>query len=300
MIVEIKNNYLYYDDINNISTIIRNYYSYIVEVLKELLTCPDISNINIILGHNNFKFDNSNKTYKIFYNIEHTLIKQESPRDGAIIGKISYSDNKCYRVRLQHGNIFNSKNIILDYSLPNIHNVQRSMIYKNLNKKFCYLAPCLIDKFSSNLNKREICVLTTFINPNIPRRVKLKNELIKNNLPYKNVNNAFTIDAMIKLYNNTKILINIHQTEYHDTFEELRVLPALLSGTIIICENSPLNELIPYNNLLIWSSYDNMSNKAKEVYDNYDFYYNKIFTSDNINLLNKLHNENLNSLKSHI
>ena len=300
MIVKIKNNYLYHDELNNIATIIRNYYSYIVEVLKELLTCRDISNINIILGHNNFKFDNSNKTYHIFYNIEHTLIKQEAPRDWAPIGKIIYSDNKCYRVRLQNSNIFNSKNIILDYSVPNIHNVKTSMICKHLNEKFCYLAPCLINKFSSNLNKREICVLTTFINPNMPRRVKLKNELAQNKIAYKNENNVFTIENMIKLYNNTKILINIHQTEYHDTFEELRVLPALLCGTIVICENSPLNELIPYNNLLIWCSYDDMANKVKDVYENYDLYYDKIFTSDNINLLNNLHTENINLLKSHI
>lgn len=300
MIIKIGNNNLYHDELNKIDKIIRNYYVYIIDVLKELLICSDISNVNIILGHNNFKFDNSNKTYNIFYNIEHTLIKQESPTGWACSGKIIYNDNKRYRVRLDKASCFNNKNIILDYSLPNIHNVQTSMIYKHLNKKFCYLAPCLINKFLVNDNKREICLLTTFMNTNIPRRIKLKNELAKNKLSYKNVNTVFTVENMIKLYNNTKILINIHQTDYHDTFEELRVLPALLCGTIVICENSPLNELIPYNNLLIWCSYDDMVNKVKDVCENYDVYYNKIFTSDNIKILNNLHTENINLLKRHI
>ena len=43
-----------------------------------------------------------------------------------------------------------------------------------------------------------------------------------------------------------------------------------------------------------------MVNKVKDVCENYDVYYNKIFTSDNIKILNNLHTENINLLKRHI
>lgn len=49
-------------------------------------------------------------------------------------------------------------------------------------------------------------------------------------------------------------------------------------GTLVVSEKSPLNNLIPYNDLIIWSVIDNIIDKSKEVIQNYDYYFNKIFT----------------------
>ena len=81
------------------------------------------------------------------------------------------------------------------------------------------------------------------------------------------------------MYSSTKIILNIHQTDHHHTFEELRVLPALLSGVIVICEESPLKEHIPYKDYVVWCNYDEIINVTKDVLSNYEKYYELLFSS---------------------
>ena len=102
------------------------------------------------------------------------------------------------------------------------------------------------------------------------------------NLLVKTETNCFDKKCLLELYQKNKILINVHQTDHHHTFEELRVLPALLNGVIIISEDVPLKDKIPYNEFIIWSDYDKIVDKVKEVYENYEFYYNKIFVNSNL------------------
>ena len=60
---------------------------------------------------------------------------------------------------------------------------------------------------------------------------------------------------------------------------------------IVISEISPFIDYIPYN-LVIWVDYNLLVSKVYEVLQNYDYYYNNIFTKENINLLNQLHLKN--------
>ena len=71
---------------------------------------------------------------------------------------------------------------------------------------------------------------------------------------------------------NFKILLNIHQIDDHKSFEELRVLPALSTGILIISEDVPYKESIPYNNHIIWSSYDDLEKTLDKVLNNYNYY----------------------------
>jgi hypothetical protein len=135
----------------------------------------------------------------------------------------------------------------------------------------------------------------TFINIHEERRYKLLENIKNLNIPHLNVNNCFEKLQLQNLYKNTKILINIHQTHHHHTFEELRVLPAIECGVIVICENSPLSHLIPYHNYIIWSSYDDILNKVNEVINNYDYYHNLIFTQKS-NILSELNHTNYETL----
>ena len=161
------------------------------------------------------------------------------------------------------------------------------------------MSPTIYETYYTKEN-RNILSLTTFINTNQPRRNKLLNNLNHHHLNHVNINNCFNKNKLQHIYKNTKILINIHQTDDHHTFEELRALPALECGVIVISEFSPLNELIPYNNLIIWTSYDNIIDKVKEVMNNYDYYYDKIFSTENINILNNLSNKNYDVLQNSI
>jgi hypothetical protein len=139
-----------------------------------------------------------------------------------------------------------------------------------------YIASSIYDIYHIK-EYRYIETLTTFINTNEPRRKTLLETIDKIGIPHININNCFNKDKLQVLYKDTKVLINIHQTPHHDTFEELRILPALQCGVLVVCENSPLNELIPYNDYIIWSDYDSIVSKVKDVLENYDHYYKKIF-----------------------
>jgi hypothetical protein len=81
-----------------------------------------------------------------------------------------------------------------------------------------------------------------------------------------------------------KILVNIHQTDHYQTLEELRVLPALMTGILVISEDSPYKEHIPFSKHIIWSTYDNIVDTINNVLDNYDFFRKKYLTDLNLTL----------------
>ena len=150
------------------------------------------------------------------------------------------------------------------------------------------------------LKYRKNDILTTFINVNEPRRLNLLNKIRENKMSHNNINNCFEKENLKELYKNTKIIINIHQTEHHHTMEELRVLPALLCGVIVICEKSPLTHMIPYNDYILWSSYDDILNVTTTVLNNYDYYYDLIFNIPKKININNLDNFNYDTLEKKI
>lgn len=220
---------------------------------------------------------------------------------GCPFGTVKTKDNDFYHLRIDKYDELNRSNIVIDYSMPNIANIASSNLYEKFAKKCVYIAPVIYSPFHFDKQNREDEILTTFINTNEPRRRKLLDNIAKSGLPHKNVNNCFDPQELKNLYCNTKIIINIHQTDHHHSFEELRVLPALTCGVLVVCEESPLSHLIPYNDYIIWSSYDKIIEKASEVANNYNYYYDKIFGQrDNNEFFTELHNKNIESLQDKI
>jgi hypothetical protein len=300
MLTNINNSFLYYSD-NNIG-----YYEYIIDLLKKCLS----NNKNIELNINftddiNHNFNNNNKTILIDINYEHTLVKPGGRgSNNSPIGKIKIdnnsndNENNFYLVRIDRYEYLIQFDIIIDYSNTNLYNVKESNLFNDFSNKYIYISSAIYDLYFNKENRNINC-LTTFINTNEPRRLKLLEDIKEKKISHINVNNYFEKENLQHLYKNVKILINVHQTDHHDTIEELRILPALQCGVIVISENSPLTELIPYNEFIIWSSYDNILDKVKEVSDNYDYYHDLIFKNDKIeNKLNELHEMNYNNLNN--
>lgn len=109
------------------------------------------------------------------------------------------------------------------------------------SKKHFYIASTIHDSVYHVKSQRAFNCLTTFINPDEPRRNALIQKIKNTSLKHSNINNCFEKEKLKKLYQHTKVMINIHQTDHH-TFEELRVLPALQCGVIVICEKSDQKE----------------------------------------------------------
>ena len=300
MLLTVQKSYIYTDiDIYYVNS----YIHYIIELLKFIIIENKL-HINIIIGNGFYNFQNydinNNKLIRININWEHTMVKKNGRgiMPNCLEGKVLTNNGEPYLVRIEKYEELNNADIIIDYSIPNMYNIYAVNSYNNFYKKILYISPVLFDYDSQNYEykERNINVLTTFINTNEPRRRALLDNIKMANVDHKNINNCFSNEDLKNLYLNTKILINIHQTEHHHTFEELRVLPALLSGIIVISESSPLNNLIPYNDFIIWSSYDNIIETVKNVINNYDDYHNKIFKSKH--LLSILHKNNIRKMKS--
>ena len=295
MIYCVNNSSLYYEPNYGI---INDYCQYIINLLKQLIMCHP--NINITFCNNDYNFNNSNKTIKIGINVEHTIVKQYG-RDsvGHPTGNIMDENGSNYLVRIVNYQNLIDSNIIIDYSIPNITNVYTSRLFDSFANKHIYISACIYyNELHFIKENRNIQVLTTFINTHEPRRHQLIINIKNKNIPHINVNNCFEKTPLQNLYKQTKVLINIHQTTHHDTFEELRVLSAIQCGVLVVCEKSPLSELIPYNSYIIWASYDDILDKVNDVLSNYDYYFNKIFNNNNSEIIACLNDTNYKTLNN--
>ena len=274
----------------------KEYYLYIINLIKKILLNNNLY-LNIILGNYNYNynFENNYKNIIININYEHTLVKSggrscnNDPQGSVKV--IDSKNEENYLVRIVDFDILNNSDVVIDYSIPNIINIHECNLFNNLYDKCVYIAPLLYELYIIKDNRNINC-LTTFINIEEPRRKKLLIDINSNNIEHININNCFDTESLGNLYKKTKIMINIHQTDYHHTFEELRVLPALLNGIIIICEDSPLKESIIYNKFVIWSNYDNIIQTIKDVENNYDFYWNNIFNNNELNTIIEIMEKN--------
>jgi hypothetical protein len=271
--------------------VLREYYLYIAKLIEN--NCKN-NNHNIILGNYNYDFENGT-TLKIDIQCEHTLVKKGGRgTKSAIEGKVPYNNDK-YLVRIDKLDYLESLDFIIEYSLPNIENIKLSGVYDNYLKKIIYISPLIYEINNLTIENRTK-IITLILNQNEVRR----HQLIKTLLPitnYENINDCFSKECLEKVYKETKILVNIRQTEHHDTFEELRVLPALLNGVIIISEDVPLREKIPYNEFIIWCKYDEIFNIIKEIENNYEYYWNSIFNDQFYNVINEMKLNNCNNIK---
>jgi tetrahydromethanopterin S-methyltransferase subunit A len=307
MIYQSNGSYLYYKDDYGI---VDSYCQYMVELLKKMINDNNI-NAHIYFCCEKDDIIARNNNIVINVNFEHTLVKPggRSTSPLCLMGKVMINNQQNYLVRIDEYDKLMNSDIIIDYSNTNIYNVKTCEFFHEFSKKHIYIAPLVFTSFYDNIYNRDISLLTTFINTNEPRRRllidKIKDYDISN--VHKNINDCFKKDQLYELYKRTKILINIHQTDHHDTLEEVRILPALQCGVIVISEKSPLTHLVPYSEYILWEEYDNIIVTAINVMNNYEFYYDLIFNQHSaclakpdMDVLECLHNKNYDTLYNKI
>jgi hypothetical protein len=256
---------------------IREYYLYVVDLFRQSCRAAGPA-INLIFGNYEVRFKNGHKRFKLDIQFEHTLVKPGG-RDsaGAVAGTIPIMDGPGnYLVRIQNYNYLNTLDLVIDYSLPNLINVKTCGAFDDYSAKTIHVSP-LIHEVDFGSAERSGNIVALFGDVHQPRRKSFLEKAMESGLPLKNVKGVFRQDELRRLYKNTKILVNVHQTGEHHTLEELRILPALLSGVIVVSEDVPLKEHIPYARFIVWSNYENMIDTVRRVHDNYDRHYRRIF-----------------------
>ena len=91
-----------------------------------------------------------------------------------------------------------------------------------------------------------------------------------------NVNDLGTDASVLRRMAEVKILLNLHQTPLHRTIEEFRILPALLSGVVVVSEDGPLRRSIPYHQYIVWANYHALPDTVRNVSQTYNWWYTHI------------------------
>lgn len=279
----------------NYDKLLREYYLYISKLLIHALHGLK-ENYIIVFGIHQLKLPSKNiPLIYIDLQIEHTLVKSGGRgSENSPIGKVCFQDNSDgnYLVRIANYNNLINQDIVIDYSRINLINIRRGGHYKEYQNKNFLIAPTLYElkSYSSNEN-RQLKTITLFTNPEEPRRKQFIHTLNNRNIKFENLNNIF--NNLASVYLNTKILINIRQTDFHDTLEELRILPALRCGVIVISEIAPLKEYSMYSEFILWEKLENLPDLILDVQENYEAYHKKIFTNPKFyTRMNRLSKEN--------
>ena len=169
--------------------------------------------------------------------------------------------------------MLNKADLIIDYSRINLYNIRASRQFQHYLKKAICVSPALYDLNISTQDRQGI--ITLFGNPKEPRRKAFLESLGSHQIETRNIQGIyFDIDS---IYRKAKIVINIRQTEDHDTLEELRVLPALRCGAIVICETAPFIEKTWYSQFLICGTLTEIPQIIMDVEKNYNDQHARIF-----------------------
>lgn len=265
--------------------VLKPYYDYIIDLFEKHIS-NDLS-VNFVFSLPRYYPENNKKTIHVGIQYEHTLVKSNG-RDsfGFGSGKIPMgSTNQNYLVRIQGYEDLSKYDLVVEYSHLNYLNIQSSGNYEDYLKKTFVVSPLIFENLTTTGRSfpRKNGIITTFINTEEPRRRQLLDKAAEKNLDVCNFSGFWTKDNIRDLYGNTKILLNIRQTNHHDTLEELRILPALMNGCLVVCENCPLKNEVLYKDFIIWADYGDILEKAKQTMENYDDIWYETFIKNNFN-----------------
>ena len=159
---------------------------------------------------------------------------------------------------------------IIDYSEENIPFCK--LIYNNV-----YLFPPYFDNIDVNINEKSIDILS--ITNNEYRKNIINNINFNENYKLVFIDNCYGKERD-DLFMKTKIYINIHCSNNHNTMELIRMVNLIMNKVIIITNNSIYSDLLYIKDYIIICNDDkDIDVLIDEVLNNYMYYYNKIFNN---------------------
>jgi GT2 family glycosyltransferase len=218
------------------------------------------------------------KALRIGIQWEHTLVRPGG-RDAADAtpGATPLQEGRgTYLARLARRDALERCDLIIDYSHANRLHLQHSGGFDDYVARSIVVspqpwAPCFVSA------RRNLPFVTLMHDTRQPRRAGFLAEARRTRLPLRNVRGIYASDLLRELHLRTRILINLHQTDHHHSFEELRVLPALLCGVIVVSEEVPLREAIPYADFIVWSRREDLLDTARAIDADYANQHARLF-----------------------
>lgn len=262
---------------------VRDYYEFVCEKLSSIPSEISYS----VIGLDQFDVDPSHALFestkskkKVFINYEHNLVHPAVPYY-PLFGSIPIKGEEPskYLVRIEQPNRLMESDFYIEYGRPNIENIKSCPPLSSILEKVIYVPPILCEYSPGNKEERTENLLTSFYILNQegrPRRKMLHDRMKQEIIGYTNIPMCFGQELYDKYYKSAKVMVNVHQTDHHHTFEELRVLPALLNGLVVVAEDSPLKEKVPYHEYIIWAKYEDIADAAKDAIERHEYHYDRI------------------------
>ena len=214
------------------------------------------------------------------------------------MGDVKDDEDNPFLVRVVGIENYPEMDMILEYSMPNIENMRRSGMFDQTTlKKIVYVPPINRPYVPRSLHQRDpmhqrdLGVVVTFIGGQTmsPRRANLMSRLADAGIQVDYVTGLDPSgDEMMTMMDRTKILLNVHQSDDHWTLEELRVLPALLRGVVVISESVPLSGVIPYGHKIIFTPYEQLVDAVVKIHSNYILHFENIHNEETESIINNM------------
>jgi len=262
---------------------VEDYYNFVCKKIsgvksQEVYSVVGLDQFDIQTDHE--QHTQSQGTKVAFINYEHNIVDSLCNCYYPLFSSYKVKGTqRLYYIRIEHPHRLDSSTIYIEYSVPNIENIKTSNQLDHLLHKIIYVPALVFDYYEQSEDRELYDVITSFYiveQPGRTRRKKMLDQLTGLFSKYYNLQDVIGETLRENYLKKSKILVNIHQTDFHHTVEELRILPALLSGMIVVCEDSPLKEHIPYSKWIIWSDIDQIPSVVGSVLSNWDFYYQMI------------------------
>ncbi len=254
---------------------IAEYLRYCVALLRERLLIEPRS-VQLVIGDGEAPHDAAVRRIGIQW--EHTLVRPGG-RDSADApaGAIPLSDGSGhYLVRVARRAQLERCDLVIDYSHANRINLERGGHHAALLARLVVIAP-LLHALHFTRADRPLRLICLFGNRREPRRAAVLADAHTRGLDLRHVDGFFDTVSLERLYRSSRVLLNVHQTNYHHTAEELRILPALRSGVIVVSEDVPLREALPYHAFVIWAAYEDLLDTAEAVLADYESMHARLF-----------------------
>lgn len=255
---------------------VRAYYRYCVALFRRALQRRPQA-VHLVFGDYPAR-DSALPLRRIAFQIEHTLVK---PGGGDSAGapvsatSLPHGDG-CYLARLLHRPALAAADLVLDYSHANLVHLRAAGGFDDVLAHAAVVAPLLHETYFGR-DRRDIACLTLFSDAGEGRRGRFLAAARTRGLPVRNLRRCFDSEALQARYRRTRVLVNVRRSDHHDTIEELRILPALQSGVIVVSEDGPLRDALPYARFIVWAPYDTLIEQVADVLRNYDAWQARLF-----------------------
>jgi len=223
------------------------------------------------------------KIRKVVLQLEHTILSSYHAQDNYVASPLKGGTQ--FLVRLL-GPIagFKASSSIIEYSRSNIAHIEESSFSELYRAKVVYIAPLLgLASGGVEISPRETpTVHTMFGSPDLGRRKELVEELRRKGLKIENLREYRDLS---QAFSRVGILLNIRQFSHFHTLEELRVLPAILNGVIVVTEPSERLEQVPYRNFLISAPVEEWPKLIPRLQNSYWAVWDKMFSGNRLDQL---------------